>query len=166
MALTGCVIATALRAPAEEPVAAESTAPVVLAPFKVEETLDAKLSFGMSLDVWANKETHRVIAVYVREVQPDSSADYAGIKSRTRIYSFDYLPVESFEATYKQGSDLRRLLVDRKPGDQLVVVFGAHGQEKTAVLTQGRGAPIIRWGDDERSRKRQIEETLERKRTL
>jgi S1-C subfamily serine protease len=93
------------------------------------------LCFGLGLELWEDKNTGRVLAMYVKAVQPDSHADLEGIVPGTRIWSVNATPVEKFPATFAEGSPLNRIFVDRQNGDQVTLEFTRPGKRGTRVVT-------------------------------
>lgn len=93
------------------------------------------LCFGIAITPWENKNTQRVMAMCVKDVAPESMAGEKELAPGTRIYSINGVPVKDFEATFSDGSDLGKLFVDRKKGDQITVEIGNLGQQGTKYVT-------------------------------
>ncbi|MEO6875377.1 MAG: hypothetical protein ABI222_11220 [Opitutaceae bacterium] len=79
------------------------------------------MAFGIAISMWEDKNTERVLEMSVKAVRPDSNADWQGVKPGTRIYSINGVPVESFVASFAAGTDLNKIFVDRKKGDQVTL---------------------------------------------
>lgn len=98
---------------------AEKQPPKKMDRFVVTE--DSTLSFGLALKVLRYNLTNKVAGIYITDVQDGSDASRQGIRPGTEILALDGKPVAEFEATFKVGGELRRLLVGRKSTDTLVV---------------------------------------------
>jgi hypothetical protein len=111
--------------------------PVVMEAFKVEKIHKVKLAFGMSLDVW-NAGNGKVKSIVVWKVRETTDAADQGVIPLTRIYRINGRPIEEFDATLRRSSELGKLFVDRKNGDQIVLEIGlpGHPDLRTVVLTE------------------------------
>ena len=108
----------------------------------MESAYTAKLSFGLSLSIWEDPATKKVKAVYVSKVKSGSPADVAGITPMARIWCINGQSVEEFATSFKSGSALNRLLVDRKNGAKLTLEFCPVGGSSTVVeLVENHGLP-------------------------
>jgi hypothetical protein len=78
-----------------------------------------KLAFGLTLELWQTTYTPKVRTIYITKVKPNSDAEAQGIVPGTRIDFIDGRNVEEFDATFKAGSDLNRLFINRKKGSSI-----------------------------------------------
>jgi S1-C subfamily serine protease len=127
----------------DAPASKELTAPpVVMEAYKVDASYLPKLSFGLSLDVWKDNNTQKVISIVVGAVKPDSEAERKGLTPRAKIYRVDGLDVRDLEASFRKGTELNRLFVNRLDGATVTLVYVVPGDpaEKTAVLTEHRSS--------------------------
>ena len=106
--------------------------PVQLERFVVSEK--HQLSFGMAITLWEDKNTGRVLAMYVKQVQPDSMTEQLGIRPGTRIWTIDGVPVENFDATFDVASELGQKFVNRQRGASIVREFKVEGERKSQFV--------------------------------
>lgn len=88
---------------------------------KVVVNGEVQLCFGIGITLWVNKDTHRVMEMYIKGVQQGSMADEQGLRPGTRIWSVDAVPADSFEATFVPDSELGKKFLNRKSGDTIVL---------------------------------------------
>ena len=121
----------------EDPVVATAGPVVELAPYAINE-VPPKLCFGVSLSVWKNGNTGKVMAIYINKVKAKSDAEAAGFGPRTRIYRINGKPVEEMSATFNGDSDLNRIFINRKFGAKITVEAVPEGAttSKTATLVE------------------------------
>ena len=93
------------------------------------------LCFGIALELWEDKNTHRVLAMYVKAVAPGSMAELEGIVPGARFYTIEGIPVDNFEATFRAGSELNKLFVDRQSGDRVTLEVKFIGKWGTKFIT-------------------------------
>jgi hypothetical protein len=93
------------------------------------------LCFGIALELWEDKNTQNVLAMYVKAVAPGSMAEQEGIVPGTRIYTVEGISVENFEATFRAGSELNKLFVDRQTGDRVTLEVKFLGKYGTKFIT-------------------------------
>lgn len=98
------------------------------------------LCFGVALTLWKDKNTGRVLAMYVKDVHPDSMAQKKGIRPGTRIWEIDNVPVENFEATFDPESDLGKKFLNRQKNDTILLDVTVIGERtsRPVVLEQDR----------------------------
>lgn len=96
---------------------------------------ESTMSFGIGLKIQKYTLTNKVLAMYVDAVEEGSDAEAKGIRAGMRIVAIDGRPVTEFEATFKPGSDLRRLFIGRNSGDKVVLDFDALGTPKPKRVT-------------------------------
>jgi hypothetical protein len=124
--------ALAVRATAADP-KADNHPPVKMERFVVNDK--HLLCFGIALELWDDKNSERVMAMYVKAVAPGSMAEQEGIVPGTRIYTIEGIPVENFEATFRAGSELNKLFVDRQSGDHVTLEVKFLGKWGTKFIT-------------------------------
>ena len=119
-------------------------APVVMEALKVDGNYIPKLSFGLSLEVWKNNDTQKIVALYVGGVRVDSPAYKKGIGPRARIYRINGRPVEEITASFFKGTELNDLFVHRLEGARVTLEIGFPGEmePRTIVLEEIRGVTI------------------------
>lgn len=93
------------------------------------------LCFGIALTLWEDKYTHRVLAVYVKDVQPESMAELSGIRPGTRIWTIDGTPVENFEASFEPETELGKKFVNRRRGDDILLEIKVASERQTRLVT-------------------------------
>ncbi len=93
------------------------------------------LCFGVALTLWENQNTHRVMAMYVKQVQPDSMAEEKGLRPGTRIWTIDGMPVEDFPASFAPESELGIKFLNRKRGETIVLEIKVEGERTTQFVT-------------------------------
>lgn len=124
--------ALAARATPTDP-AADKAPPVQMQKFVVNDK--HLLCFGIALELWEDKNSERVLAMYVKAVAPGSMAEQEGIVPGARIYSIEGIAVENFEATFRAGSELNKLFVDRQSGDRVTLEVKFLGKWGTKFIT-------------------------------
>lgn len=107
--------------------------PVQLEKFTVNDR--HLLCFGLGLELWEDKYTHRVLAMYVKAVQPESMAEQEGITPGARIFGLNGLAVDNFQATFGEGSELNRLFLNRKNGDHVTLELKLMNKRGTRFIT-------------------------------
>ncbi len=120
------------------------TTPVQMERFVVHE--NPMLCFGIAVTLWEDKNTRRVLEMYVKAVQPDSMAEDKGLRPGTRIWSIDGLPVDGFEATFAPDSDLGRKFLNRLRGEVIVLEVKVQGEHNSRFvsLTQSQLTITVR----------------------
>lgn len=93
------------------------------------------LCFGVAIELWEDKNTQRVLAMYVKAVQPESMAELEGLAPGTRIFGIEGIPVEDFTATFGEGSELNRIFLNRKNGDRVTLEVKMEGKRGTKFVT-------------------------------
>lgn len=107
---------------------------VKLEPYVVDE-LPPKLCFGVSLSVWKNANTGKVMAIYINKVKAKSDAEVAGFGARTRIYRINGKPVEEMSASFNDDSELNRIFINRKLGEKITVEAVPEGSNQSKTVT-------------------------------
>ena len=136
----GLALAAAAGAGAAGPAASE-VAPVPMRTYTVAEK--PLTCFGLSLQMVALRQTKQVLRMFVREVMPDSEADFNGLVTGTEILSINGRAVDSFVVGFDPQSELGRLFVNRRRGDRVTLVVVPPGETaaRTVVLVLGRTHP-------------------------
>jgi hypothetical protein len=110
------------------------TPPVMLEALKIEEL--PLTSFGISLEIFKDTGTQKVISMRISEVRKGSDADKKGLGARMRIERINGRPVEEFDASFRQGSELSMIFGNRRPGAKVVLeVAGLPGHSEPAPVT-------------------------------
>lgn len=113
--------------------------PQVMEKFTVNEK--HLLCFGVAITLWEDKNSGRVLEMYVRDVASGSMAESKGLRPGTRIWAIDGIPADSFEATFSAGSGLAGKFLNRKPGEQIVLeVAPVPGEKRTRLIVLKQGA--------------------------
>lgn len=112
---------------------------VQLAPVLVRDRPMIWTSFGLALTVFEQRKTHRVARIIIREVEPGSEADLAGLRPGTQIVSADGRDVTTLAPQFSRGSDLARLFVQRHAGERINLEVRDPGDDKrrNVTLTEG-----------------------------
>jgi hypothetical protein len=120
-----------------------SNPPVMMETFKVREK--HLVNFGIGITFWENKATQRVLEMSVNAVRPDSGADFEGLTPGTRIWTINGVPVDNFEASLETGTELNKIFINRKRGDQVTLEVAQPGHRGTrfVTLTEDSGPKII-----------------------
>ncbi len=120
---------------------ANPEAPVAMRAYVVEAK--PLTSFGISLRMVAARPTKQVLRMFVREVVPDSEADYNRLGPGTEILSINGKAVDSFVVAFDPESDLGRLFVNRRRGDriEMEVIDPGETTPRRVVLVAGRNRP-------------------------
>ena len=79
------------------------------------------LSFGIAITLWEEKNSGRVLEMFVTGVQEGGKAEQEGVIPGTRIYGINGRDVYSFLATFSAGSELNALFVDRPKRDRVTL---------------------------------------------
>jgi hypothetical protein len=112
-----------------------ATGPLIkLEPYLANEA-PPKLCFGVSLSVWENANTGKVMAIYITRVKEKSDALEAGFGPRTRNYRIDGKPVEEMSASFNDDSELNRLFINRKLGAKITVEAVPEGSNTSKTVT-------------------------------
>jgi len=114
---------------------------VVLAPFGVSAKPVG--SFGFSVQILKDGLSQKVIEVTVDQVAPNSEAARKGLAPLTQILSIDGREVQGFVASFAQGGELNKKLMDRKPGDLLTLEILVLGSKAPKRITLVEGAPAF-----------------------
>jgi hypothetical protein len=93
------------------------------------------LCFGLAIELWEDKNTQRVLAMYVKAVQPESMAELEGLAPGTRIFGIEGIPVEDFQATFGEGSELNKIFLNRKNGDRVTLEIKLQDRRGTKFVT-------------------------------
>ena len=133
-------LAAAGRSRPPEP-ATEAGAPVPLPMILVEAK--PLTSFGLSLQMVAVRQTRQVLRMFVREVVPQSEADYGGLQPGTEILSINGRAVDTFVAGFTAESELGKLFVNRHRGDRVLLLVRPPGEtdSRSVTLVMGRTQP-------------------------
>lgn len=133
-----------LRGGTDSPPAGQTHAggPIILKPVTV--TAKPLGSYGLSVRVKWNSETAMVESILIDQVLPDSPAARAGLGTLTTIRKIDGRPVQEFVATFDNGSDLNRALVNRKPGDRITLEVLDVGATRPRMVTLVESAAASR----------------------
>ena len=107
-----------------------------LEPFMINES--NQLSFHFSIRVMRAQPGNHVVSMNVDRVLAGSDADQGGLKSGMQIFSSNGKPVEQYEATFLNGSELNRIFIGRREGDQVTLVVAEAGEtsRKKIVVTR------------------------------
>lgn len=115
--------------------AATPAAPAIkLDPFTVRDE-PPKLNFDIALQVWSNRDTGKVTAIYITKVKALSHAEQLGLRPRTRIDRIDGIPVEELVASFNDGTVLNKTFVNRKFGDRVTLEVVAEGTYTSKTVT-------------------------------
>lgn len=125
---------TAESAGSKEQAVAAAGPVVKLEPYVINE-LPPKLCFGVSLSVWENANTGKVMAIYINKVKAQSDAEAAGFGPRTRIYRINGNPVEEMSASFNGDSELNRIFINRKIGEKITVEAVPEGGTTSKTVT-------------------------------
>ena len=133
-------LAAAGRARPREP-AADLAAPVPMEAILVEAK--PLTSFGLSLQMVAVRQNKQILRMFVRDVVPQSEADYAGLQPGTEILSINGRAVNTFAVGFTPESELGRLFVNRRRGDRILLLIRPPGEtdSRSVTLVMGRTQP-------------------------
>lgn len=131
VALLGLLGFTALAARDDS----SAQAPVVMDAFKVDSNYIPKLSFGVSLSVWKDNNTQKIISIVVNQVKAGSEAERKGLTPLARIERIDGRPAQDFDASFLKGTELNSLFVNRHNGDKITLEFTMPGRTGSQVVT-------------------------------
>ena len=127
--LTLLVMALAAISPA----ARAETKPVQMEKYVVNDK--HLLCFGVALTLWEDKNTGRVLEMYIKAVAPDSMAEEKGLRPGTRVWSIDAVPVNNFDATFAAGSALGEKFLNRKRGEVIVLEVKVQTELKSRFVS-------------------------------
>ncbi len=132
------VPAAAGSAGPQKPAAADAGAPVPLPAILVQAK--PLTSFGLSLQLIAVRQTKQILRMFVREVVPNSEADFNGLQPGTEILSIDGRAVDTFTVRFDAESDLGRRFVNRHRGDRVRLFIRSPGDPagRNVELVVGR----------------------------
>jgi len=121
------------------------TEPIKLEPLVITES--TQLSFQFSVRVTRSQPENQLVAMYVDRVLAGSNAEEVGLCPGAMIVSIDGRPVAQFEATFRSGSELSRILVGRREGDEvtLVVVDPDETRQRKLVITRRTRMQVRGW---------------------
>lgn len=124
-----------------------SPPPVAMEAFKVDSNYMPKLSFGISINVWKDNNTQKVISIVINQVKPGSEAERKGLTALARIDRIDGRPVQDYAASFLKGTELNHLFVNRHNGDKITIEFTLPGQpeSQTVTLTEHRNTQPMAW---------------------
>ena len=127
----GCLL-LAQSSFADPPKAVAATS-IVMPPFAV---LGKPVSsFGLSLRVLRSEATQRALGMTITDVEPGSDAQRKGIAAGTVILSIDGSDVRQFHASFASGSELNEKLLQRRPGDEVILEIMPPGASKPRTVT-------------------------------
>lgn len=94
------------------------------------------LSFDFGLSFVRNGE--KISWATITAVKPNSEASAAGLRPMARILAINGRDIEDYEASFRHGSELNALLIDRKPGAKITleVLLDGYSQRKTVTLVR------------------------------
>ena len=130
---------------AQMPATSPSDQPIKLDPFVITES--TQLSFQFSIRITRSQPMNQLVAMYVDRVLPGSNAEEVRLMPGAMIISIDGKPVTQFEATFRSGSELSKILVGRREGDEvtLVVVDPDETRQKKIVVTRRTRMQVRSW---------------------
>jgi hypothetical protein len=108
--------ALAARAASADP-APDNHPPVQMQKFVVNDK--HLLCFGIGIELWKDKNTDQVLAMYVKTVQENSMAELEGI----------------VPGTFGEGSELNRIFLNRKNGDRVTLEIKQLGKRGSTFVT-------------------------------
>lgn len=112
--------------------AAGKPAATPLKPYEV--AVPAKLAFGISLDVFGDTNTKKLVAIYITDVRKESDAERNGLLPFSRVVRINGKRVEEFEPSFAKGSELNQLFVKRKKGEFVTLEVVPPREKKTQVV--------------------------------
>jgi len=118
--------------------------PIKLEPLAINE--HPQLSFQFSVRIIRFQPNNQLVAMYVDRVLEGGNADEVGLHPGAMIVSIDGKPVAQYEATFRSGSELSKILIGRREGDEVTLVVvdpGEMGQKKIVVRRHTRME--VRW---------------------
>ena len=83
------------------------------------------------------------MAMYVKDVQPDSMAQQKGLLPGTRIWEIDKIPVENFEATFAPDSELGKKFLNRQKNDKILLEVTILGERSTRLVVLQQSPLIV-----------------------
>jgi membrane-associated protease RseP (regulator of RpoE activity) len=121
------------------------TDPIKLEPLVTTER--TQLSFQFSIRVTRSQPTNQLIAMYVDQVLPGSNAEEVRLVPGAMIVSINGKPVAQYEASFRSGSELSKILVGRREGDEvtLVVIDPDETKPKKIVVTRRTRMQVRSW---------------------
>lgn len=150
VAICGLMVSNSTTLAADDEAAPKTTGPLImLEPYTVNEK-PPPLCFGVSLSVWENVNTGKIMALYITKVKEGSDALEAGLGARTRIHKINGVPVEELTASFENDGDLNRIFINRKLSDRITIEAQPEGSltAKTVVLVERPNFKSkIRWID-------------------
>ena len=122
-----------------------NTEPIKLEALVITES--TQLSFQFSIRVTRSQPENQLIAMYVDRVLAGSNAEEVGLHPGAMIVSIEGKPVAQYEASFRSGSELSRILVGRREGDEvtLVVVDPDETRQKKIVVTRHTRMQVRSW---------------------
>ena len=123
-----------------------SDQPLTMRRFDVNSDAVYQLCFGVGITLWEDKNTGKVMEMYVKDVRPGSSAEREGLRSGTKIYGIDGMSISSFDATFKKGSELNKIFENRKRNDTVTLEVGlirnGYRQDTYVTLVEETGMKV------------------------
>jgi C-terminal processing protease CtpA/Prc len=112
--------------------------PIHMDPFSIFE--NSHLAFHFSIRVVRDQSTNHPVEMYVARVLEGSNAQEVGLVPETKILAIDGKPIEQYEASFRGGSELRAIFINRFEGDKvaLIVVYPGETQPRKVVVTRRR----------------------------
>jgi len=94
------------------------------------------LSFDFSMSFVRNGE--RISWATITSVKPNSEASAVGLTPLTRVLAINGKDIEEYEASFRYGSELNALLINRKPGSKITleVLLDGYSQRRTVTLVK------------------------------
>jgi hypothetical protein len=119
--------------------------PIRLSPLVITES--TQLSFQFSVRITRSQPENQLLAMYVEQVLPGSNAEAVQLMPGAMIVSIDGKPIGQYEATFRSGSELCKILVGRREGDEvtLVVIDPGETRQKKIVVTRRTRMQVRGW---------------------
>lgn len=124
---------SAERKPEKAGESERQTPPQKMDRFVVAE--ESTMSFGLSVKVLKFTLTNKVMTFRIEDVEDGSDAAANGLTAGMAVVAIDGRPVTDFDATFKAGSDLRRVFIGRHEGDKVVLDIVSLGSTKPTRVT-------------------------------
>ncbi len=102
---------------------------------------ESTMSFGLSVKVLKFTLTNKVMTIRIEDVEEGSDAAAKGLGAGATIEAIDGRTITEFDATFKAGSDLRRIFIGRHAGDKVVLdvlAIGATKPKRVTLIHQAR----------------------------
>jgi len=115
--------------------------PITLEPMVI--SADSLLSFGFSLRVVRQEPGDRLLTLSIERILEKSDADRKGLKSGYEIISINGREIQSYEATFRAGSELHQIFIGRPEGARVTLEVRPPGKTKTKKLTIVRKTIVI-----------------------